>query len=255
MWYGSTRDNIRLVHLDIEITSKCTLKCRYCANLMQYHPNELQRHEKANEVILGIDALFKHINFIEEVFILGGEPFTHPELAEIVKAVNKHREKIGYLCIASNGLCRIDERTIDALLETQIPVHITIYPRFSEAQIAKCRELRARGVNADLHTRQWTLSNQRIDGTPETFYRACQHAVAPCVTLRGTQLWYCEFACNAHALGITGEYIDLSHPVDNVALYEYLDPVKPFSACVFCSGFNDICVEAGGDQCAEPIRW
>jgi len=255
MWYGSTRDDIRLVHLDIEITSKCTLKCKHCANLMQYYPEELQRHEDTDAVVAGIDALMAAVSWIDEVYVLGGEPFLHPALDEIVTAIAQYKRKIGYLCVASNGVATADKKAVAALRAAQIPVHITEYPRFAQQQAEACRSLRAQGAIAELHTRQWTLSTQCTVGTPDTFYRACRHALSPCVTLRGAKLWYCEFAANAYALGCESDCIDLSAPVDKSRIYEYLDPPEPFAACEFCSGFSGVTVDPAAEQCESPLRW
>lgn len=253
MHYASTRDNIRLVHLDIMITPKCTLKCKYCSNLMQYYPEELQKHFDIAKIIHGIDILMSMVNRIDEVFIIGGEPFVHPDLSEVITAVAKYKSKIGYACIASNGVVEPSESAVAALRETQTPVRVTLYKPFVDKQVKRCSELLDAGVEVGLYHRMWTMTTQCIDGTPETFYKYCHHMVMPCVTLKGDSLYYCEFTANADALGCPCEHIDLSSEVTRGELYDYLNPQVPFNACQYCSGgSSDICIEAGATQLNAP---
>ena len=254
MQYTSKRDSIELVHLDIMITPKCTLKCRYCSNLMQHYPEDNQTHCETVDIIAGIDTLMGAVSHIGEAFIIGGEPFTHPGLAEGIRAINKNRHKIGYLCVASNGLCGVDGPVIAALRETGTPVRITMYKQFVKEQTKRCAILTAQGVEAGMYHRVWTLTTQCVDGTPETFFRHCHHMVMPCVTLRGSKLYYCEFTANADALGLSCEHMDMRESFTKAGLYDFLNPQEPFAACRYCSGgSSDICVEAAAEQLNDPL--
>lgn len=254
MWYGSTRDNVRLVKLDLFITARCSLRCRRCSNLMQYYVNP--EHEPLEDITLGLKRAFELIDFTESMFILGGEPHLHPELEKLLAEAVKYRRRIGNLIVVSNGLTKPKPEAVEALRDLNIPVNISLYPSFAAKQNEIARELEKQGVKVELFDPHWTARTQREDNNGSIFFEHCRHMAAPCVTLRGTQLWYCEFACNAHALGCAGEYIDLTRPTDKAELFEYLDPEQPFNACKHCSGaYSDICLEAGSEQCPEPLGW
>lgn len=254
MWYGSTRDDIRLVKIDLFITARCSLRCRRCSNLMQYYTKP--EHESFEDIALGLKQAFDLIDYTESMFILGGEPTLHPNLKDILLEAAKYRHKIGSLLVVSNGLTRLETEIVKILRELNIPVNISLYPSFASKQSETARELEAQGVSVELFDPCWTARTQKEDNNGSIFYKDCRHMVAPCATLRGTQFWYCEFACNAHALGCEGDYIDLTLPTDKEKVYEYLDPQEPLSACKHCSGgYSDICIEAGSEQCPEPLRW
>lgn len=254
MWYGSTSDNIRLVKMDLFITARCNLRCRRCSNLMQYYTDPA--HELLEDIVLGLKQAFKLVDYTDSMFILGGEPSLHPALEKILAEVSKYRHKIGNLIVVSNGLVKPKMEVITALRELNIPVNISLYPAFVAKQSETARELEKQGVKVELFDPNWTARTQREDNNGSIFFKHCWHMVAPCITLRGTQFWYCEFACNAHALGCKGDYIDLTQPTDKKTIFEYLDPSEPFNACKHCSGaYSDICLEAGSEQCPEPLRW
>lgn len=254
MWHGSTRDDIRLCKMDLFITARCTLRCRRCSNLMQYY--QTQTDERLEDIALGLERAFSLIDFTDHLLILGGEPTLHPDLAVILDTVARFREHIGCLVLTTNGTVKPSGDAVDALKRNGVQVRISRYPRIEDRQVEITKYLLSQGLDAEILPCQWTARTQRVDGDGSIFFRHCHRMLQPCVTLRGTKLWYCEFAANAHALGCDSEYIDLSRPVSKEDVYDYLDPQKPFGACRYCSGgYSDIKLEAGAEQCPVPMRW
>ena len=63
-----------LVHirsLDIVITTKCSMKCESCANLMQYYTSPQNTDEK---ILTAVENLNNNVDEISEFRIIGGEP-------------------------------------------------------------------------------------------------------------------------------------------------------------------------------------
>lgn len=90
------KDSIRF--LVLWVGTKCTLKCENCCNLI---PHAEQVSYDFNCVLDNLEYITKNI-CIKTIQIQGGEPFTHPQLYEIIQAcaINKNIESIE---IASNG--------------------------------------------------------------------------------------------------------------------------------------------------------
>jgi len=254
MWYGSTRDNIRLVKLDIYITEKCNLRCRRCSSLMQYFDNP--QHVEKDVIINGLEKFYDLIGFSGFTAILGGEPTLHPDFPLIIAECAKYRSQMDQLTVTSNGIVLPSDDIIESLIENDIKFNISMYPTFRDKQTQVAEMLQKRGVNAEIFDPCWTDRTQRRNGDGSIFYKYCRHMVAPCVTLRGNQLWYCEFANNVNGLTLHGEYIDLSEPITKDLIYEYLSPEEPFSACKHCSGaYSEIKIDNGAEQCQRPLRW
>ena len=67
--------------VDLILTEKCTLKCKDCANLMQYYekPVNIER----NELFDDLDDLVAVADEVNEVRIIGGEPLVNKSFHEI----------------------------------------------------------------------------------------------------------------------------------------------------------------------------
>lgn len=86
--------------MDLVLTTKCSLKCEGCANLMQYY-------EKTSDVDFeiickSINRLLKVIDFIDTIYVLGGEPFLYRKLDAVLNYLSKY-ENIGEIIIVTNG--------------------------------------------------------------------------------------------------------------------------------------------------------
>ena len=69
----SNNNSLCIRSVDLMITEKCTLKCKDCANLMQFYESPINIDLK--EVQLILDNLLKKLDLLYEVRLIGGEPF------------------------------------------------------------------------------------------------------------------------------------------------------------------------------------
>ena len=90
---------IYLRSLDVMITTKCSLKCESCANLMQYY---VAAKNTDHEILSAIEILNDNVDAISEFRIIGGEPFMNKGWAHIVNGIiEKHPER--KIFIYTNG--------------------------------------------------------------------------------------------------------------------------------------------------------
>ena len=80
--------NIYLKYIEIPITTKCTLNCKECSNLIQYYQEPY--HISAADIIRDVRKLSRVAKGILLLRLLGGEPFLHPDLARIVRQILKY---------------------------------------------------------------------------------------------------------------------------------------------------------------------
>lgn len=71
-------------YLEIEVGTKCTLKCKYCAPLIPYFKEKVSYD--IDEVINDIEIMLKVVNF-DNLDISGGEPLTHPKLYKLLEYI------------------------------------------------------------------------------------------------------------------------------------------------------------------------
>jgi organic radical activating enzyme len=93
------------------INQKCTLQCTHCGQYI----NHYQAHERINfpleRIRTDIDCLFAAVDSIGYVSIIGGEPFVHPGLSEIIELILSKRN-FGVLGITTNGICDISDQLL-----------------------------------------------------------------------------------------------------------------------------------------------
>ncbi len=116
------RDIIRIDRVEVFLTSCCTLNCEKCISYIPYFKNV--HHTSLEQLKSDADILFKRIDYIYKLKLLGGEGFLYPHLIEYIDYVyENYGEKIGTIRIGTNGtifpkkeimeMCKRDHVTID----------------------------------------------------------------------------------------------------------------------------------------------
>ena len=83
--------------LDVEITARCNLRCRYC----YFFDNPALKYED-----LSTDEWLEFFSElgqlgVMDVFLSGGEPFMRPDLPALIEGLTRHRLRFG---LSSNGM-------------------------------------------------------------------------------------------------------------------------------------------------------
>ncbi|MCR4924719.1 MAG: radical SAM protein [Clostridiales bacterium] len=78
----------------------CTLNCKHCCEHVPYMKNKT--FAKKEQIIADCTKIAQASEFIRYIELIGGEPFLHPELAEVVKGLLEI-ENVGYVKIFTNG--------------------------------------------------------------------------------------------------------------------------------------------------------
>lgn len=117
-----------LSKIDTVITTKCTLRCQHCnmfISCMDKHEDITVEELKGN-----FDVFFKSVDYVYEYTLLGGEPFLHSEIGEIIKYLGeKYRENIGKINIITNGTVVPSPETLDVLQKYGVMVNISDYTK------------------------------------------------------------------------------------------------------------------------------
>lgn len=122
----------RLDILDISLTQKCNLKCKDCSILTPYIENPVNR--SLDEVLNDVDLLFSRVDFIEKIYLIGGEPLLYPEINMVCRQLKmRYKEQYGILFIATNGLVKISEKTLNTFKECGVRMQISDYSKTNAA--------------------------------------------------------------------------------------------------------------------------
>lgn len=261
--YQGLSSGLYLNALDVQVTERCTMKCKDCSNLMQYY----QRPMDADQDILvrAMNSLLAAIDHLADARVIGGEPFMVKDLDKIL-ALLIESEKVGQITIYTNGTIVPRPNIIELLRASKIVIEITDYDAHSRnlgPLVAKLREERIRHF---AHKPQnWTDSARIVKNTLNEaqlsqMFDAC--CVNDALTLLHGDLYHCPFSANAvnlRAIPSSREerinLIEKNSPEDLRARIQSWYFQRPYlDACKFCLGRDYLQPKVEpGVQIGKPI--
>jgi hypothetical protein len=103
---------VKLKHSTLAVALKCNLECRLCLAASPYYDNA---PIYSYRLLSGtVDEYFKAVNYVEKFTLTGGEPLLNKALPDLIKYLEKHRPKIGFLEIITNGTIVPSENLVSA---------------------------------------------------------------------------------------------------------------------------------------------
>jgi hypothetical protein len=235
---------IYLRSLDIVITTKCSMKCESCSNLMQYFVAPKNTDE---QILKAVSTLEENVDSISEYRIIGGEPLVNKDWAIIVNnliAQNDSRK----LFIYTNGTIAPKEDILKSFDGKKINFYITDYGKLSKNIDRLEESLNKYKIN---YTRKpagnWVdcSSIRKHSRSPKdntiVFKECCAKQL---YTLLNGKLFTCPFIANAFELNAIPnnrmDYVDLLEPDNFKDLRNKITKLvkmdKFFPACDYCDG-------------------
>lgn len=176
----------------------CTLKCRDCCELVPYY----QHGDQVSKDIILDDCrkLASASKFTMYIELVGGEPFLHPELPEILEGLLQI-ENVGFIKIFTNGTVVPGERLIEVLKNERIVLMWSNYTHAVQGKlyenIMKTREtLEKSGVHYIFsHAETWldfSADFELTNKSEEQLQRDFQDChIADCMRLYRGKLYRC----------------------------------------------------------------
>lgn len=125
-WNLRWKNRCVLSKIDTVVTSRCSLKCMNC-NMFIGHvaePSDIS----LDRLKRNFDIFFDSVDYVYEYTLLGGEPFIHRELKEIISYLgDRYGERIGQINLISNGTIVPEETVVRTLFQYHVTVHISDY--------------------------------------------------------------------------------------------------------------------------------
>lgn len=113
-------------HVDMTITTKCTLNCRHCNLFIPYHKEQM--HFSFEEMKTNIDLFFERIDFVTYFGLIGGETFLNPDLLRCIEYLGEnYRENIGRITVVTNGTVTPSEELLQAIKRYDMYLSISDY--------------------------------------------------------------------------------------------------------------------------------
>ena len=232
--------------LEIPITSKCTLRCKHCANLMQYYANP--QHVAFEQIRRDFLAAMDTIDFVGTVSILGGETFSYPHLPRLLRLLSVNRSKMDTIMIVTNGTIVPKSPVLRSIKKSGAIVHISDYGQLSRRKDDLIHALKQHKIQYRVRRYMWKIQSAILpepDEIPEVTRIKHSDCTMRCSSLLNGKLYPCPFLANGDALGVfpfsLDNYIDILDTAEGNNRTQLLRFIKRSvvpPGCAYCSG-ND----------------
>lgn len=227
--------------VEIVMTTKCSLKCRDCANLMQYYMNPYDTD--FSTISFSINNLLNKIDEIGTVVLVGGEPFLSSNIKEIIDLIAEN-SKVDHIDIFTNGTILPQNETIISLKKKKVRVIVSDYGVISGKKMELVNICQKNGINVYLKTKDlhWGLvgdmkPRNRSNKALSKQFRNCNNY---CRSILNGKLFYCPRAGHGMDLGIIktheNEYVNLmKEEISSEDILRIVYSKNYFSACDYCN--------------------
>lgn len=225
---------------ELVLTTKCSLRCRDCANLMQYYNKPYDVDFR--DVITSFENLVKNFEEINTIVLVGGEPFLSKNISEIIFHIAKFPQ-INHINIFTNGTIIPNEKDIYALKNAKVKIIISDYGKLSRKKYELMDLCKKNDINFHLKNEDLCWGDvgdmeprKRTSGQLSRQFKKCNNY---CRSILNGKLFYCPRAAHGDDLGYinaNNEYVNLLNC--NVSKREIMNIVYSshyFSACDYCN--------------------
>ena len=229
--------------LDVMITTKCSMKCESCSNLMQYYTNP--ENSDYQKILNEVNIITSHVDDISEFRVIGGEPLMNKDWANIADGLLKDDPK-RKVNIWTNGTVGPKNDQLELLQGKGVSFVITDYGKFSK-NIENMKEKLTKYNLAFVSTevKNWVdcsslKHHQRTTTQLQEVYKQC--CAKYLYTLLDGKLYSCPFIANAAKLKAIKDnpanYVDLYSDTEVVKtkIKRLVGGVKFLPGCDFCDG-------------------
>lgn len=228
------------------LSNVCSLRCKNCCELVPYMPASIKKLTPTENVIKDIKHLSAACNFLTLLEFVGGEPFLHPGLPDILTAALEIKN-IGVIHIFTNGTVVPSDELCNRLKNDRITVYLSNYqvtlPPEKLQMVAQTeKKLKEHEVNYFFGKKQnWSdFSDFELVNTDkelEEVFEAC--FLHNCNRLQDGRLFVCAHQYAGVMLGELQENNEMLHIHDysSEQLAKELDRLKvlkTIDACRYC---------------------
>lgn len=243
---------IEIPFVEVILTTVCTLKCTECSNLIPKFEN-ISNHVSTDDFKKEIKNLLSSVEYIHRLKIHGGEPLTHPNLAEIITFCC-NEEKIGEVRMSTNCTILPNTELINSMRHEKFLLFISNYKIpdcYPDKYIEICE---SNGIRYRFDPNQEWVSYGEVKSYSKSFERLADDrencSMANCLCLRDFKIYLCSRIANATALGFIKEDMGISilrEDFKDKLVQLYIDDVN--RGCEYC-GVNVINrIKAGVQKC------
>ncbi len=227
--------------MEVFITEKCTLRCKNCSHMV---PNYTRPKDYSiKSIIQSIERLLEYVR-IDELIILGGEPFLHPHLDMLLNWYIGRKECFGSLSILTNGTVIPQAHILELMRQAGASVRISDYGSLSAKKDKLKKYCQEASVSCSVLYEKWMdfgcgETHQYSEEDLKRMFLSCPFSQD--FLLMESRLYKCAHGahlynqniipvCQDDYLDLQREEQDLNMELTKIFSHTYLN------ACRFCNG-------------------
>ena len=240
-------DKLNIKTIDIQVTEKCSLKCKDCSNLMQYY--QRPKDSELELLLKSVEKIMSAVDSLEEFRVLGGDPFMNKELHKIINKLVTY-EKCKKVVVYTNARFVPKGDNLNCLKNKKVILDITNYGPTSPAndkfiEVAKKENIAFTSFRCTTWQdcgRIMPFSNKKEKELEHLFNNCCNSDL---ISLLHGKLYRCPFSANGVNLKAIpqNESDEVNLMNDNLTNKELRDQIKKLcydkkylTACSYCNG-------------------
>lgn len=126
IWPFIYNEKVHIFQTDVLVTEKCNLACSFCNMFIPHY--ELPKHKNVENILSDIDSYFNTVDYVSIFHLVGGEPFLHPNIKNIIEYISeKYSEKIDKFIITTNGTVLPKQEILEVLKNNNVILSVSNY--------------------------------------------------------------------------------------------------------------------------------
>lgn len=240
-----TTDKVRMI--GYILGNICSLKCKNCCECIPYFDTKQRAFVPANQIVKDINQLSSACEFLTILEFVGGEPFLHPELKDVLQSV-LNMKKVGIIHVFTNGTIVPSEELCEVLHNERIMIYVSNYQSALEGPLKEKRNktidtLEAHGITYKVGRKEDWLDYRSFDKRDYS-EEELERNFADCFLNECNRLYRgVLYTCPHQYAGVNIGYIE---PVDGIVnIYEFdsdqlsnelekFRSIKTLDACRYC---------------------
>lgn len=236
-------DTLYIQRMDLVLTTKCSLRCEKCANLMQYY--KVGKDVPVNVIYESMDRLLNVVDFLETVYVLGGEPFLYDYLKDVLRFLKTYNN-IGQIEVVTNGTIQVkDVQLWNELHDSRTVLSISNYGNLSRHKDELIQSCKMYHINYRYNEENWFYDTGNMckrNRSKDELQKVFRDCGTQCRSLYMGELHYCPRSAHGMDLGLVprkkSDYINLLNKTSRLELKEsilrFIERTDYILTCDYC---------------------
>lgn len=127
-WFWNVKGMNCIYHVDMTVTTKCTLNCVNCNMFIPYYKEKF--HYNFEELRNNIDLFFERVDYAAYFGLIGGEPMLNPVLKDVIVYLEEnYQDKFGRISYASNGSVLPTDELLEVMQKYDVHIVVSDYSK------------------------------------------------------------------------------------------------------------------------------